>query len=353
MNFRPLSLVWALAFAGYDSRADEVDDFIRPEMAKHRIPGVALAVVRAGKPQKIAAYGLANVELDVPVSPDTVFEIGSITKQFTAAAILLLQQQGKLSVDDSINRYLPFTPPQWEEITIRHLLSHTSGIKNYTGLDGFEVRRHLSPEQFIREIAAYPLDFAPGHSWKYCNTGYNLLGFIIEKASGKNYWEFLSERIFRPLGMNATTNRLPALVITNRAAGYEQTNHIWINRDNDLTDVFSAGAIISTVGDLVKWDVALDGDQLLTRQSKELMWTPGTQGGGKQLHYGLGWSIESFKGHSNIGHGGSTSGFSASLQRFPDQKLTVIVLTNTGEEIATPLAMRIAGFYLPEPANTH
>jgi CubicO group peptidase (beta-lactamase class C family) len=317
-------------------------------MGKHQIPGVALTVIQHGKAVKTAAYGLANLELQVPVKADTVFEIGSITKQFTAAGILLLQQDGKLSVNDKLSRHLMHVPDAWTNITVRHLLTHTSGIKSYTGLDGFELRRHLTQAQFINAIGAQPLEFQPGASWKYCNTGFNLLGFIIENVSGKSYWDFMSARIFQTLGMNATTNRLPSLIITNRADGYEQTNHVLVNRDYDLTDVFSAGALVSTVGDLAKWNDALDGDALLNARSKAQMWTPTTLNDGKPTKYGFGWFIDTLEGHNNIGHSGSTSGFSATIQRFPDDKLVIIILTNTDEQIATTLAKKVAMLYLAE-----
>jgi CubicO group peptidase (beta-lactamase class C family) len=330
------------------ARADRVDDYIRGEMDTHRIPGVALVIIRDGKAVKTAAYGLANLELNVPVKPETVFEIGSITKQFTAAGILLLAQDGKLSVDDKISAHLPDVPSAWTNITIRHLLTHTSGIKSYTGLDGFQLTKHLTQPQFISAVGREPMDFAPGVSWKYCNTGFSLLGYIIENVSGQNYWDFMSERIFRPLGMNATTNRLPSLIIPNRASGYEQTNHVLINRDYDLTEVFSAGAIASTVGDLAKWNAALDGDTLLNAATKEQMWTPAELNGGKPTKYGFGWFVDTLDGHKNIGHSGSTSGFSATIQRFPDDKLAIIILTNTDETIATPLAKKIATFFFAD-----
>ena len=154
----------------------------------------------------------------------------------------------------------------------------------------------------------------------------------------------MSERVFQPLGMTATTKRQPSLVIPNRASGYEQTNHVWMNRDCDLTEVFSAGAIASTVGDLAKWDAALDSDRLLNAASKEQMWTPVKLNDGKTRKYGFGWNVDALEGHKNIGHGGSTSGFNASNQRFPDDRLAVIILTNTDDEIATTLAKKVATF---------
>ena len=331
--------------ATHFAQADGVDNYVMSQMKQHRIPGVALKVIQDGKVAKTGAYGLANLELNVPVSAETVFEIGSITKQFTAAGILLLAQEGKLSVDDKISKYLTDTPESWSKVTIRHLLTHTSGIRSYTGLDGFQLWRHLTQAQFIQAIGAQPVEFQPGESWKYCNTGFNLLGYIIENVSGMNYWDFMSQRVFQPLGMLATTTRLPSLIIPNRAAGYEQTNHVWINRDYDLTDVFSAGAMVSTVGDLAKWNASLDGESLLNAASKEQMWTPVRLNDGKTKNYGFGWSLGEVEGHKNIGHAGSTSGFSASIQRFPGDRLAVIILTNTDEEIATALARKIAMFF--------
>ncbi len=344
-----ISLTVPVLFTLCSARADRVDDYLKGEMDRRQIPGLALTVLKNGKAAKTAAYGLANLELRVPATPGTVFEIGSITKQFTAAGILLLVQDGKLSLDDRIGQYLPGTPPAWGDITVRHLLTHTSGLKSYTGLDGFELRRHLTQAQFIAAIGACPLEFQPGDSWKYCNTGFNLLGFIIENVSGQSYWDFLFQRVFRPLGMNATTNRLPATIIANRASGYEQTNHILMNRDYDLTDVFSAGALVSTVDDLARWNAALDGDTLLQAVSKAQMWTATKLNNGKPTKYGFGWFIEEVNGHKNIGHSGSTSGFSASIQRFPDDKLAVVVLTNTDEQIATILARKVAELYSLKP----
>lgn len=329
--------------------ADKADDFLRDEMAKHRIPGAALKIIKDGKDIKTAAYGLANLELSVPVKTDTVFEIGSITKQFTSACVLLLQQDGKLSVDDKITKHLPNIPDAWRNVTIRHLLTHTSGIKSYTGLDGFALTKHLKQEQFIKLIGEQPLEFQPGESWKYSNTGFNLLGFILENISGKSYWQFLRERILQPLAMNATTDRNPGTIITNRADGYEQRDRRLVNRDDDLTDVFSAGAVVSTVGDLAKWSAALDTDKLLTTGTKGQMWTPQRLNDWKPTKYGFGWYIDTVEGHRNIGHGGSTSGFSASIQRFPDDRLTIILLTNTDEQIATTLARKLATFCLDDP----
>ena len=337
-------LLAGLAWAA-QARGDAVDDLMRDALRQHPIPGAALAIVRGGRTVKTAAYGMANLEWQTPATPETVFEIGSITKQFTASAILLLAQEGKLSVDDKISKYLKGTPPGWSEISIRQLLTHTSGLKNYTGLGGFEASRRLTQAQFIAQIAVHPLDFPPGEKWAYCNTGYNLLGYIIENVSGKSYGDFMEQNIFAPLGMSATTRRDTGAILPFRATGYETNRAGWlIVRNPDLTDVFSAGAQVSTVGDLAKWNAALETDKILTAASRAEMWTPVKLNSGTNHLYGFGWFLEPWHGHANIGHSGSTSGFSASLQRFPEVGLTVILLTNSDEfDIATKLAREIAG----------
>ncbi len=328
--------------------ADAVDALLEKEMLAHQVAGLSLMVIKGAQQIKTGAYGVANLELQTPMTKDTVFEIGSITKQFTAAGILLLVQDGKLSLDDKISQHLSNTPAAWTNITVRHLLTHTSGIKNYTVLDGFELSKHLTQAQFIQKLAAYPLAFQPGDAWSYCNSGYSLLGYIIENVSGENYWDYQRRRIFEPLGMTATRDRNPRVIIPNRASGYELKNHVSINRDYDLTDIFSAGAIVSTVVDLAKWDAALNGDKLLTPASKEQMWTPTKLNNGKVKAYGFGWFLDPLKGHKNIGHSGATSGFSCSIQCFPDDQLTVIVLCNADEMgIATTLAKKVAELYFP------
>ena len=326
--------------------ADSVEEYLQAQKEEHRIPGLAVTVVRGGKQIRTVALGMGNLELQSPVTADSRFEIGSITKQFTAAGILLLVQDGKLGLEDKLRQHLQETPAAWSNVTVRHLLTHTSGIRTYTGLNGFELTKHLNQRQFIEAIGAQPMDYRPGEAWKYCNTGYNLLGYIIENVSGTNYLEFLRQRIFLPVGMTNTTDRQPSQIITNRVAGYETTNHVLINRDYDLTDVFSAGELVSTVGDLARWSAALDGDKLLNEESKKAMWTPGQLHNGKETSYGFGWNIRKVAGRSSIGHNGSTSGFSASIQRFPDDDLAVIVLTNTDEQVAGNIALGVARLLL-------
>ncbi len=330
------------------ARADRVDDYVLEEMRLRHVPGLALTVVKDGKVIKERGYGLASVELNAPVTPETVFEIGSVSKQITAAAVMLLVEEGKLSLDDRISKHLPGTPDAWSAVTVRHLLTHTSGIKNYTGLAGFELTERLKREEFIKRIGTHPLAFAPGDAHSYGNTNYNLLGHIVESVSGKTYWQFVRERIFQPLGMTATNDRDPRNVLKNRASGYEWEGGALVGRDSDLTDVFSAGAIVSTVRDLVKWDAALAGERLLKRSSLERIWTPTRFNDGREHPYGLGWYVENVRGVRRVRHNGQTAGFAASIARYREERLTVIVLCNLGTiGLAGRINQGVAKLYLP------
>jgi D-alanyl-D-alanine carboxypeptidase len=330
------------------ARADEVDDYVRAQLQERHIPGAAIAVIKNGQVVKAEGYGLASVEFNVPATKDTVFEIGSVSKQITAAGIMLLVEEGKVSLDEKISKYLPDTPEAWKNVTVRQLLTHTSGIKSYTGLSGYELSKRLKRDEFIKALGVHPLEFEPGASWKYSNSGYNLLGFIIESVSGKNYWDYMRERIFKPLGMDSTADRDPKYIIRNRATGYEWRAGELIGRDYDLTDVFSAGAIVSTVLDLAKWDAALRGDAFLKKESKAQIWTPMILSDGKPYPYGFGWNVTEFRGHKLLSHGGQTAGFAANISRYVDDNLTVIVLTNLGDQgIGGVIARGLAKIYIP------
>lgn len=333
----------------FSARADEVDRFVRAVMQERRVPGAAVAVVKNGKTIKKQGYGVASVEFNVPVTTETVFEIGSITKQMTGAGILLLVEEGKVNLDEKISVYLPNTPESWKNVTVRNLLTHTSGIRSYTAIGvGFELTKRMKRDEFIKALANYPLDFEPGSRYSYNNSGYNLLGFIIEAVSGKSYWDFMRERIFLPLGMTHTFDRDPKYVIKNRAVGYELENGQFIGRDYDLTDIFAAGAIVSTVEDLLKWDAAWRNDALLKKESKAEAWKPFVLTDGKSNPYGLGWSVADFRGHKLVSHSGSTAGFNAQILRFTDDDLSVIVLTNLGDAgFAGTIARGIAKIYIP------
>ena len=336
-------------FVSAAARADRVDDYVREQMRRRHVPGLALAVVRGGRVIKARGYGLASVEWDAPATPETVFEIGSITKQLTAAAVMLLVEDGRVSLDDPLAKYVPEAPDAWRDVRVRHLLTHTSGLRNYTGLKGFELTERLTRAQFVRLVAEHPLAFAPGERWSYGNTNYSLLGYVVESASGRPYWEFVAERIYRPLGMTSTTDRDPRQVVKRRATGYEWEGGRLVGRDYDLTDVFSAGATLSTVLDLAKWDAALYGERILKRASLEQVWTPTRLNGGETVPYGFGWYVENFRGHRRVRHTGQTAGFAASIVRYTDDRLTFIVLCNLGDiGLAGEFTQGLTKLYFPD-----
>jgi CubicO group peptidase (beta-lactamase class C family) len=333
------------------ARADEVDRYVEEQMRQLHIPGVSLAVVQRGQIVKLKGYGFANLELRAPVSTETVFEIGSISKQFTAAAVMMLVEEGKIGLEDKISKYLTGVPQAWEAVTVRHLLTHSSGIKEYLLEPGlFEATAR--PGQTHEDLARLffnrlPLEFQPGQTWAYSNTGYLLLGNIIEKASGKSYWAFLDERICKPLGMEATRSSQPAAMIPGRAAGYEWAGNSFQNRPPLTENAYAAGSIVSTPRDLAKWDAALNGEKLLKRSSLNQMWTPATAAGGAvaPFDYNSGWFIDIYHGHHVVYHSGGTPGFSSVIYRFLEDGLTVIILTNHGDRVIDHLAVEIAGMY--------
>ncbi|MCS6775606.1 MAG: serine hydrolase domain-containing protein [Chloroherpetonaceae bacterium] len=337
----------------YGNVARKVDAYVRAEMQKRQIPGVSLAVVRAGRPVLIRGYGRANLELDVPATPDTVYQLASITKTFTATAILLLAQEGKLSLEDSVRKFLPDAPAAWEGITVRHLLNHTSGIKSYTELLSFlsGMGRAYTQSEMLKTIYEQPLEFAPGERWKYNNSGYYLLGVIVEKVSGKDYEAFLRERIFQPAGMTATRLNVKSAIIRGRAAGYTRVaSEVRHAEMVHPSQPFAAGALLSTARDMARWDAVLYTDRILKLPVLEQMWTPTKLKDGTTHGYGYGWGVRQINGHREIGHGGGIPGFSTYMARFVDDKLSVIVLVNMDGGHAEALARGIAGYYLPDLA---
>jgi len=345
-------------YAAISAKADNVDDYILVRMRQLHIPGLSLAIARDGRVAKAQGYGFANLELRAHATKETVYEIGSNTKQFTAAAIMMLVEEGKVHLEDAITKYFPEAPEAWRGITIRHLLSHTSGIQNHVAvphwLDVFRTNLAFetapSRDELLRMFFKLPLEFRPGETWAYDNTGYYLLGIIIEKASGKSYWQFLDERIFKPLGMTATRDTDPRPIVPNRASGYEWKNDRFENRPILLPAIaFSAGSLVSTVEDMAKWDAALSSGKLLSRSSLDQIWTATATNNGADapFNYGFGWFVDSYHGHRLVQHSGGTPGFSSVIYRFIDDKLTIILLTNHSDMIIDELAIDIAGLCLP------
>lgn len=285
----------------------------------------SILIARNGQPIVSKGYGMANIELNVPNKAETVFRLGSITKQFTATAIMMLQERGKLNVNDLMCKYFTDCPQTWQTITIKHLLTHTSGIPSYTAFPDFARTTVLptsSPQMFAL-LKDKPLDFPVGEKYAYNNSGYFLLGTIIEKVSGKPYADFLQENIFTPLGMKNTGYDNPLQIINNRAAGYTRQGGQFLNAAYmDMSVPYAAGAMYSTTGDLLLWDQALYTEKLLSRKSFDEMFTPVKNG------YGYGWGIGNRFGKQTISHGGAIFGFSTQISRFPSEKLTFIVLSN-------------------------
>jgi D-alanyl-D-alanine carboxypeptidase len=374
--FAVFSLGVSFAFAGalgVQERAQSLDEYAESQIKEQRLPGISIAVVKNGEIVKAKGYGMANLELSALATSESVYELASLTKQFTAVAILMLVNEKKLTLDDKLSIHLAEIPQAWRAITIRHLLTHTSGIANFTETSVIlnDVGRNYTRAEMISLIARDPAKFRPGDDWAYNDSGYFLLGCVIEKASGKPYDVYVTERLLRPLGMAATRGYDPGDVIPNRAAGY-----IWhegrFRRGQPVhaSQSLGGGNLMSTVIDLSKWDAALDGETLLPRSLRDQLWSPARLTDGravtvsfpvedlKDSTYGFGWVVGSMRGHRVIAHGGSiASGFSTYWARFPDDRLTVIVLTNRSQAEDTfgpgaprpwEIARGIIGHYLPD-----
>ena len=288
------------------------------------------------------------MELGVPLEPKHVFRLGSITKQFTAVAILMLAEEGKLSLDDDITEHLPGYPTGGHRITIEDLLHHTSGIVSYTGMPEWRVliREELEPDSLIAIFRDQPLEFEPGTEWSYSNSGYALLGRIIEVASGEGYAEFIRSRIFEPLGMADSYYGDPSRIIPNRAEGYERTETGWRNDDYlSMSSPYAAGALLSTVDDLDRWYDALEAGTLVEPALLDQAYTSARLADGRHAGYGYGWTIGDIAGYRSIEHGGGIPGFLTHALRVPQEDLLVIVLTNRVAQpgpAATALAAELA-----------
>jgi D-alanyl-D-alanine carboxypeptidase len=327
---------------------DTVDRFIAAEMARMHIPGVSVAVVRGGKVIKAEGYGVADLEQQIPVTPETVFKIGSVSKQFLATGIMLLAQDGRLSVDDPVAKYYAGAPESWRGITLRHFLTHTSGVLREG--PAFEAMKVQPDSIIVRSAFARPLEFPTGSKYQYCNVCYFTLADVIARVSGKPWDVFLAERVFRPLGMVATRTTTLTALVPHRARGYVWRDSAYVNAQ-ELLALRPSGAFLSTVVDLAKWDAALYENGVLTKASREAMWTPTRLTGGGMSGYGFGWTLDSLDGHRRVSHGGALPGFRAELARFPDDSLTVIVLTNADGARPDQMARDVARIYLSSTAQ--
>ncbi len=340
---------------------EAADDLMREACAPDG-PGAAVLVARNGTPIVRKGYGLASLELGVPVEPHMVFRIGSLTKQFTAVAVLILAERGELSLEDDVTRYLPKYPTGGRRITVEHLLTHSGGIRNYTDMPEWLQlwRRDMTVQELVDFFRNQPLEFAPGEHWEYSNSGYILLGAIIERISGRTYAEFLEENIFGPLGMRHTCYDQASRVIPGRVPGYDRIGDEWQNAPYiSMTQPFSAGALASSVDDLLLWDEALYTDRLLSPELLGRAFTPARLRDGTPTGYGYGWVISEYAGRRTAEHGGGINGFLSYAIRVPEEHLYVAVLMNTTAPGLPPeqVAVRLAGIAMgrpyaePEPAE--
>ncbi|MEO7207337.1 MAG: serine hydrolase [Steroidobacteraceae bacterium] len=326
--------------------ADQVDDVVSAEMARQHIPGVSIAVVKNGKIVKEKGYGIANVEHQVPVTSSTVFQSGSVGKQFTAALTMLLVEDGKIKLDEPISAYLPTTPASWSKITVRHLLTHTSGM---AAVDkSIDMRKDYSEEELLQHIENVPLLSPPGEKWAYSNMGYQVLGILCSRVGGSFYGDQLRERLFKPIGMG-TRIISERDIVPHRAAGYDRVGEVLYNQEwvSPTLNSTGDGSLYLTAHDLALWSIALEGDQVLSKSMKDISWTPAKLNDGSTTNYGFGWFVESKNGHRRVGHGGAWQGFTTVITRFIDDGLAVIVLTNRSHSRPDLIVDEIAARYVP------
>lgn len=302
-------------------------------------PGAVIIVVKDGAVVFRNAYGMADMELGVPMTPEMAFPIGSLSKQFTAVAVMMLVEQGKLSLDDAIVRHFPDYPAPGHTIRIRHLLSHTSGIKNYNEIPAWRkrIREEITPRELIEIFQAEPLDFSPGEQWKYCNSGYTLLAAIIEKVAGQPFERFVQERIFKRLNMSRTCFASHDRIIRGRARGYRKENGQILNAQfMSMSHTYGGGDIITTVDDLATWNAGLDSGKLLRAAALEQAFTPVALRDGRRANYGFGWFIGELGGRKTVNHGGGVFGYVNHTMYIPKERLYVALLANCVDPQANP-----------------
>ena len=309
-----------------------VDSVAASYLKDGRAAGMSIAVVRGRDTLVMKGYGFADLELDVPTPPRAVYEIGSVTKQFTAAAILQLRDEGKLDLADDITKHLPDYPTQGHRITVRRLLDHTSGIKGYTEIPKFGaiMSRKLPKDSLVALFKDEKFDFAPGEGEVYNNSAYFLAGLIVEKLSGMSYPDYVQKRFFDKLGMSDSRYCSESAIIKRKAHGYDMGPNGLQNKGYiDHTYPYAAGSLCSTVGDLVTWNRALHGGKVLPAKSYQDMITPGTLNDGTKLRYALGLAIHDLHGHRVIEHGGGIPGYLSASYYFPDEDAIIVVLVNS------------------------
>lgn len=329
-------------------QADTIDTIVREEMAAQHVPGMAVAVIRRGVIVKAQGYGLANVENNVAVTDETIFQSGSLGKQFTATAVMLQVEDGRLALTDPIAKFFPEGPETWRTITVRHLLTHTSGVPDYN--DGqLDYRKDYTEDELVTFAMGLPLDFTPGSQWKYSNTGYILLGAIVRKVSGSFYGDVLRDRVFKPLGMMTARIISEADIVPHRAAGYrlergELRNQEWVSPSLNTT---ADGSLYLSLRDLIAWDRGIRTGAILDPESWAQIFTPVTLNSGRVHPYGFGFEVDRIAGRDIQRHGGSWQGFKTYIARFGGDDITVIALANLAQAIPRKVVDRIAGSLMP------
>ncbi|MCW6533177.1 serine hydrolase domain-containing protein [Sphingomonas lycopersici] len=325
----------------------EVDAFMAKELQAQKVPGAAVAVLRDGAIVIAKGYGLANIEHDVPVTPDTIFQSGSLGKMFTATAVMLAVQQGKIGLDDPVSKYLPGTPPGWSPITVRQLLTHTSGIPNY-GQD-FDYRRDYSEDELLKIAYALPLSFKPGARWSYSNTAYEVLGILVHKATGRTYVDILDKDVFAPLGMKTARGISDADIVPHRAAGYHLVDGALKNQDwvSPTMNSTADGSLYFSLNDMIAWARGVEQQKLLGADGWRQVYTPVRLNSGKTYHYGFGWQVQQAAGKPHYSHGGAWQGFKTYYSRYLGDGLSIVVLSNSAETKVDELADGIAGLWDP------
>ena len=346
--------VLALAGLLLAQSPDSISNYVESELLRQHIPGMSVAVLQGDRVLLARGFGFANVELHVPASDSTVYQSGSMGKQFTAALVEMLVEQGRVRLSDTITRWFPEGVGVWNAVTVRHLLTHTSGIPEYTD-STFDARRDRTEDELVRLAALRPLDFRPGERWSYSNTGYLLLGALIRRVSGSFYGDLLRDSVFQPLGMSDSRVISEADIVPNRAAGYrledgQLKNQEWVAPSLNTT---ADGALYVTVRDLIKWAVALNHGQVPSRSALDTAWTPVRLADGATYPYGFGWYLSDQRGHPRIAHTGSWQGFKTVIARYPEYGITVIVLANLAEARPGAIAYAIAGILQPDLQPPH
>ncbi len=326
-------------------------DALLEKQFKENEPGAVALVVKNGAPIYRKAFGMADLEHTIQMTPEHVFGIGSMTKQFTAVAILMLVEQGSLSLEDSITKFLTDYPAKGNAITIHHLLTHTSGVKSYTELEKWRKiwRNDLTTQEMIDVFKDEPMDFAPGDAWHYSNSGYFLLGVIIEKVAGMNYGEFVEKRIFEPLGMKNTYYGSRSRIIPNRAMGYQRGREYRNAEYLSHTQPFSAGAIMSTVDDLWKWQAAVQNNILVKSETIAKAFTNHPLKNGKPTYYGYGWMLDEINGSLTREHSGGIFGYSSNAIHLPKEDVYVVVLSNCNCNSPVEVSIRMAAVVIGKP----